>query len=220
MPSKDVATSTPEPRWDGPPLEAWSGAWTPKEAATALEGVGVPWWVVGGWSIDLFLGERTREHEDLEIAVLRRDLPAVQTHLAPLELRAIGDGEIRELAVGELLPESLHQSWALDVDAQLWRVDVMVEPGDDDTWVYRRNERITAPRARMIGTSADGIAYLRPEASLLFKALPSSKVIRPKDEADFSVCEPRLDADARAWLVDALTTLQPDHPWLREISEH
>lgn len=62
--------------------------------ATALEGVGVSWYVVGGWSIDLFLGEQTRAHEDLEIAVLRRDHPAVRAHLAPLELRSVGDGEI------------------------------------------------------------------------------------------------------------------------------
>jgi len=29
-------------RWDGPPLEAWSMAWTPDQAAAALEGVATP----------------------------------------------------------------------------------------------------------------------------------------------------------------------------------
>jgi hypothetical protein len=128
--------STPEPRWDGPPLEAWSGAWTPWEVAAAMEGVGVPWCVVGGWSIDLFLGEVTREHEDIEIEVLRADHRHVWDHLAPLSFRAVGDGEIRRLECGEELPEPIHQSWGLDEAAQLWRVDVMLEAGDLDTWTW------------------------------------------------------------------------------------
>jgi hypothetical protein len=207
-------------RWDGPPLEAWSHAWTPRDVAAALDGVGVPWCVVGGWSIDLFLGEQTREHEDLEIAVLHRDHLAVRQHLAPLAFCSVGDGEVRTLDPGQPLADGLHQSWGYDVDAQQWRVDVMAEPGDDETWAYRRDPRLTAPRARMIGTSAEGIPYLRPEGSLLFKALPSTKVIRPKDDADFAVCAPRLDGAARAWFAEHLAAFQPDHPWLREISEH
>lgn len=33
----------------------------------------LPWYVAGGWAVDLFLGRRTRPHEDIEVAVLRRD---------------------------------------------------------------------------------------------------------------------------------------------------
>jgi hypothetical protein len=184
--------------------------------AAALDGVDVPWCVVGGWSIDLFLGRETRSHGDLEIAVLRRDHRRVRAHLAPLAFRAVGDGEIRALELEDDLPESVHQSWGLDVEAQLWRVDVMVEPGDDDTWVFRRDERITAPRSQIVGT-ADGVPYLRPQGSLLFKAKPETQ---PKDEADIEACLPRLDADQRRWLLDALALVQPDHPWTRKISGH
>ena len=185
--------------------------------AAALEGVGVPWCVIGGWSIDLFLGRETRSHGDLEIAVLRRDHRKVRAHLAPLAFRAVGDGEIRTLDLDEDLPPSVHQSWALDVEADLWRVDVMVEPGDDDTWAFRRDERITAPRSQIIGSTDDGVPYLRPEGSLLFKAKPETQ---PKDEADLEACLPHLTADQRTWLLDALALVQPDHPWTRKISEH
>ena len=205
---------------DGPPLEAWSGAWTPWEAAEALDGVGVPWCIVGGWSIDLFLGEQTREHEDLELAILRPDHLTVRHHLRPLSFRAVGDGEIRLLGDDEVLPDELHQSWAVDDEANEWRVDVMIEPGDAETWVYRRDESVSAPRGVMVGTTADGIPYLLPHGALLYKALPSSGEIRPKDQADFDVCAPRLDDVQRGWLVDVLTRLRPDHPWTRKISEH
>lgn len=208
-------TSTPDgARWDGPPLEAWSGAWTPAEVAARLAGVGVPWCIVGGWSIDLALGEVTREHEDLELAILRPDHLTVRRQLRPLAFRAVGDGEIRLLGDDEVLPERLHQSWGLDEDANEWRVDVMIEPGDADTWIYRRDESISAPRSFMVGVTDDGIPHLRPHGALLYKALPSSGEIRPKDQADFDVAAPRLADDERAWLVEVLTRLRPEHEWL------
>ncbi|MFY9913209.1 MAG: hypothetical protein WAK18_00975, partial [Nocardioidaceae bacterium] len=58
-----------------------------------------------------------------------------------------------------------------------------------------------------------GIAYLRPEVQLLHKA-PG---LRPKDQADFDECLPRLGLDPRAWLRRALSIAHPDHPWLSHL---
>lgn len=195
--------------WDGPGLEAWRGAWTPWEAAEKLAGVDAPWCVVGGWAIDLFLGRETRSHGDLEIAIVRADLPAVRAHLADYRFHAVGDGEVRALAPGEPPPDDRHQTWLLDEAAQLWRMDVMQEPGDHSTWVCRRDETITAPRERMIGVR-DGVPYLRPEGVILYKA----KSRRPKDEADFAACRGRLGDEARSWLRAALERAYPGHEWI------
>lgn len=195
--------------WDGPGLEAWRGAWRPEEIARQLEGVGVPWCVVGGWAIDLFLGHETRAHEDLEIAILRPDFERVRAHLSTFAFYSVGDGEVRALPRDASPPEDKHQNWVLDVEAQQWRVDVMMEPGDAHTWVYRRDPAITAPRAAMIG-ARNGIPYLKPEGALLFKA----KAPRPKDEADFAHTLPAMDADARAWLRMAIVRAYPGHAWI------
>jgi hypothetical protein len=32
-----------------------------------------PWFVVGGWALDLFLGRETRSHKDIDIAIFRED---------------------------------------------------------------------------------------------------------------------------------------------------
>jgi hypothetical protein len=53
-------TEVSDPTWD---------PWRPGEAAQRLARVSVPWYVAGGWALDLFRGEQTREHGDLEIAV-------------------------------------------------------------------------------------------------------------------------------------------------------
>ena len=195
--------------WDGPGLDAWR-AWTPSEMAARLAGIDVTWCVVGGWSIDCFLGRETRVHEDLEVAVLRPEWSRVRRALSDLVLHAVGDGEVRALGPHEEPPERVHQSWALDPVANEWRVDVMMEPGDATTWAYRRDESFTAPRDEIVGTTDDGIPYLHPRATLLFKA----KYQRPKDEADLEVVLPHLEAADRSWLRGALERFHPGHPWL------
>lgn len=197
--------------WDGPGLDAWR-PFTPADVAARLEGVDVPWCVVGGWSIDLSLGRETRHHEDLEIEILRGDFPAVRAALAPLIAHAVGSGEVRLLADGEVPPAPVHQSWFLDVDADEWRVDVMLAAGDAGTWVSRRAD-VSAPRSEIVGRTADGIPYLLPHGALLYKA----KGARPKDEADLEVALPTLTDAQRAWLRDALERAHPGHTWLERI---
>jgi hypothetical protein len=167
--------------------------------------------VVGGWAIDLFLGEVTRPHGDLEIAVLRWDLGAVRRQLAEFTFHTVGNGTIRRLGADEEGSPDRRQHWVLDEQAGAWRVDVMIEPGDDEWWVYRRDERIRRRRSLMVEQTPEGIPFLRPEGALLYKATASST----KDEADLGAVLPRLDAGARVWLAAALAVAHPGHPWGR-----
>ena len=195
-------------RWEGPPLSAWA-AWTPEQAARELAGVQAAWCVVGGWAIDLCLGAPSREHEDLEIAIPRANFAAVRARLSRFAFYTIQVGEVARLAPDALPAPDRHQNWVLDEAAQAWRMDVMLEPGDAATWIFRRDERIRAPRARMLGTR-DGIPFLKPEGVLLYKA----KARRPKDDQDLASVLPTLDAAARAWLRDALRIAHPEHAWI------
>src|SRR5690348_6493238 len=40
-----------------------------------LESLGITIWIEGGWGVDALLGEQTRPHKDLDIAVQRKDVP-------------------------------------------------------------------------------------------------------------------------------------------------
>ncbi len=42
---------------------------------TELEGLGITIWVDGGWGVDALLGEQTRPHKDLDIAIEQKDVP-------------------------------------------------------------------------------------------------------------------------------------------------
>lgn len=198
-----------------PDLDRWQ-AWTPAEAARILEGVRAPWFVVGGWALDLWHGQETREHEDLEIAFPRPRFEAFREALHDFALFDAGSGRLRYLPPDAAPSPDDHQTWVLDTREDVWRMDLMREPGDDATWVCRRDDSIRLPRSEVSARSADGIAYLLPQFVLLFKA----KAVRPKDEADLAAALPRLSSPARAWLSDALASIHPGHPWIETLREH
>lgn len=194
------------------PHDAWS-AWHPGELARRLAHVSRPWCVVGGWALDLWHGVETRPHDDLEFTILRGDFLPFCAALPGLRFHAVGDGHVQPLATGQAPPAGIMQVWCEDVAAKCWRVDMMLEEGTPETWVYKRDPAINRPRREMVHVTLDGIAYLAPEAILLFKA----KYRRDKDEADFAAALPKLDRAQRVWLSACIAKAQPDHAWLEAL---
>jgi hypothetical protein len=176
--------------------------------AQRLAGVQAPWYVAAGWALDLFRGEQTREHEDLEIAVPARRFAEIRDALPGFEFDAVGNGKAWRLPSPAL--DLVHQTWVWDPAAATYRLDVFREPHDGDVWICRRDESIRLPYSAVTAYTPDGIPYLAPQIALLFKA----KWTRPKDQADFDGSAPRLDAAQRAWLQAALVRIHPGHSWI------
>ncbi len=192
-----------------PDLDVWD-AWRPEELAARLGRIAVPWYVAGGWAIDLFLGEERRPHEDLEIGIPRDAFDAVAGALPELEWFTVGDGMAWPLPDCRDLFEMHHQTWGRDRASGRWRLDIMREPHEGNDWISRRDDRIRLPYGKLIRCTPDGIPYGAPEVVLLFKA----KASRPKDEADFAAALPRMTRESRKWLHDALAQVHPGHPWI------
>ena len=190
-------------------LDDWD-PWTPAEIAHRLRDVNAQWYVLAGWALDLFLGRRTRDHEDSEIGVPRHQFPEVHAALADLELVVVGDGRAWPLCDDSLV--AYRQTWVREPGGP-WRLDVIRERWDGDRWIFRRDPRIGIRGTQAIGRTPAGIPYLRPEIVLLFKA----KSVRPKDQLDFETVLPELAPEARSWLRDALELVHPSHPWLADL---
>jgi Aminoglycoside-2''-adenylyltransferase len=196
---------------DAPDLEAWQ-AWHPREAALILTECPVPWYVAGGWAIDLSLGRETREHEDLEIAISRVDFAAYRAFIVGLDrfdLYDAGSGRVSRLADGQEPNQENHQIWMYERDAHVWRMDTFLEPRDARTWVSRRDPRIQVPMADAVRRTAEGIRYLAPALVLFMKA----KHARDKDDLDLTVTLPTLDQTERRWLADSIDLVHPSHRW-------
>ena len=198
-----------------PDVSKWD-AWRPEEVARLLEGVSAPWYVAGGWAIDLFLGGQRREHRDLEIAVPSERFGEVADALDGYELFVVfGPQEAVVLAeVGDRLAES-HQTWVRDPATEQWRLDVFREPSAGNQWVCRRDRTLTLPYPDVIDRTADGIPYGRPEIILLFKAKHAEE---EWNRADLAAVLPRLGPERKRWLREALERVHPGHPWLADLN--
>lgn len=51
------------------------------DAATALDDAGTEYWCFGGWAVDLWAGRLTRDHDDIDFLVWRRDEERVDAAL-------------------------------------------------------------------------------------------------------------------------------------------
>jgi hypothetical protein len=188
----------------------WS-AWTPSEALAVLGDWTEPWWVAGGWAIEAFTG-RERSHEDIDIAIFRRDAKSLSDYLDPAyHCWAIGHGQLRPLDdKWPDLPEWADQLWIREHAWRPWLADTVTTPDDDGRWVFRRDPAVTAPLDEVTWSDAAGVRYLNPEIVMAYKA----RLARAKDDADLEATLPLLDDRRRDWLRDVVHQLHPDHRWL------
>jgi len=154
----------------------------PADAAELLGELDAPWWIAGGWALDALA---PREHGDLDVMVLRRDLPRVASALRGWEL-----------------DEKANCLWARPAGSASWHLELVLDDADGDTWRYRRDARVTRPLASLGAVGGP----LAPEVVLLYKAKDDGETAR----RDFAAVVPLLSDRARAWLRDAVALAHPD----------
>jgi hypothetical protein len=197
---------------------AFLWAWEPlhpDDLARQLLGFDGPWWICGGWALDLYLNRETRRHDDLDVALLRRDQLALHRHLVGWDLRYATPEHTLEPWDGRQLDLPIHGIWARrsQEDAAPWTCEFLLNEERDDSWVYRRNATVTRP-LDAIGMRRNGVPFFGPEIVLLYKSNERS----PKNDADFAAVAPHLSQAATLWLQSALETCDPQHPWLARLS--
>jgi hypothetical protein len=182
----------------------------PRDAANLLAGIDVPWWIAGGWALEMFRGTVTRPHGDLDVGLLRRDVATVLDRLSGWEMFEAKGGRLTRLAAGALPRVDVYSLWGRPTADDLWTIELMLDEADGDVWVYRRDPRIRRSLDTAIRRDANGITYLAPEIQLLYK----SSATRDRDDADFAQTWPLLSDDARQWLRNALDLVAPGHRWI------
>ena len=187
---------------------------TPTDAERLFESIGRPWWIAGGWAIDLWLGRRSREPEDLDVAILRRDLPVFRTRLEGWDLHLAHDDGLAVLAVDDDVAPPAHAVWCRPDPGAPWAFELLLNGSDGDDWVFRRDPSIRRSLVAISRTSDEGLPILAPEIVLLFKA----KQHRPRDEGDFRETVPTMSGEQSGWLRASLERCHPGHPWLRVLA--
>jgi hypothetical protein len=167
------------------------------------------WAIAGGWALDLFLGQQTRPHGDVDIAVIRDEQRQLRRFLEGADARVAERGVLRPWAPDEQLDAPLHEIHATWPDGM--KLEFLLNDVDSgaNAWEFRRDARVRRPLERVI-RSRDGVPYLSPEVVLLYKA----KIRSAKDDADLLAVLPHLGSDDREWLASAIELAHGPHVWL------
>jgi len=189
-------------------IEDLSGA-----VAPLMRGFNALWCVAGGWAIDLFLGQVTRPHDDLELAIFRQDQHLIRRHLGDWTFQKIADGRPISWPADEELKLPIHEIHAQATKDPQLSLEILLNERDSDDWVFRRDGRIRMALKHAIMFDKRPLPILCPAIVLLFKA----KGPRPKDEADFQAVRSVMSHDQRQWLEESLRLCHPTQRWLQEL---
>jgi hypothetical protein len=178
-----------------------------------LSALTVPYWIAGGWAIDLAVGRVTRDHADVDIMLLERDEHALRTDLTQVDVQLIGrDGQSGPWPAGRrlLAGPGLGPRRPIGADRLVLHsknlplpAEVLLASAVGASWVYYRGARCISRPLAGITRNRDGISFLAPEVVLLFKSRSASE----KDQRDVETALPVLNAEQRSWLHGALEHL-------------
>lgn len=173
------------------------------------------WAVCGGWAIDLFMNQHTRDHKDLDITVKRSEQLHLQKYLLKTgwTLKKISKSEALDWAVGEYLELPIHNFWCARAELPEYYMECLFTEADESHYKFRRKQSIQRPLAKAFIKSDYGLDILAPEIVLLYKAKYSED--RPSAQHDFDLVLPKLNSEQRTWLKGALLAAYEDtHVWV------
>ena len=169
------------------------------------------WGIAGGWAIDLFIGEETRLHSDVEVATFREDQHVLKKTLSDWSFEKVVKGELITWEE-EWLELPIHEIHGVHKETGE-RLEVLLNEKKGGKWIFRRESSISFPESTLFLYSNEGIPYLHPAVVLLYKA----KGAREKDHADFNAVKDLLTMEDRLWLRKALRIHVPGHLWIQEL---
>lgn len=187
---------------------------TREEAREFFGGLGLDWWVAGGWAVEAFTGV-SRPHDDLDVSFWRKHVSELVKYAdGRYHVWSAGSQSIFPISPDEpVMPDGADQVWLREHALAPWKYDVVLNPDRDGRWVFRRDPSLDFALDEVTWIADDGIRYLNPEMAVAYKA----RLDRPKDRKDLAAVLPLLSSAKRTWLADMVHHLHPDHAWLEQI---
>jgi hypothetical protein len=198
-----------------------------------LSGLAVPWWITGGWAIDLAVGHVTRDHANVNVMMLERDEHALRG-LTGVDIQLIADGQPpgpwpagrRLTAIPDPGPNPGPKGGPgqpIGLERLVLRggnlplpAEVIPASAVGPIWVFKKGSHVFTRPLADVTRYWHGIPFMAPEVVLLIKARPG--LGRPRtdnDQRDFEAALPVLSALQRSWLKDAIE--RPS--WLKDAIE-
>jgi len=167
-----------------------------------MDKFGYPWFIEGGWAIDLFLDKETRRHEDIEIGIYRKHQMQLYRYFEKSKKYFINNkSRIGKLEKKEWNKEYLQLPiYKLYIEFKGIEIEVLLNERDENSWIYRQNSKIKLDEKKVIQFTDKRIPYLCPEVVLLNKI----KEMRDKDIKDISSASKKMSEAQIKWLIDSI----------------
>lgn len=175
---------------------------TVTKVKTIMGKFGFPWFIAGGWAIDLFLNAETRTHDDVEIGIYRKNQMQLYRYFEKnrkyyIDNRNYTGKRVKHEWNKEYLRLPIHE---LYIEHDGLEIEILLNEKDDGNWVYRRNIEITLDERKVVLLSPHGIPYLCPEVVSLYK----TKAMRSKDIDDITAALAKMSESQKGWLIASI----------------
>jgi hypothetical protein len=208
------------------------------ELSTELSNLDIKWYICGGHAIDLYLGETTRQHKDLDITVRIEDLDGIVTYLQSrgwLVYAPVGGGRFAEYSyakseknlyfdniwcfkenpdfIEEVSVEGLFRYFSFHriEQSSLDFIEILCSETSSDNLVYLKNRAIQLPLDKAF-IAVDSYRILAPEMILLYKMRSETNEAY---QQDFKLTIDNLNSEQYDWLMKAIRLEYPEgHSWL------
>ena len=167
-----------------------------KEFKEFFSQLDIDWAICGGDAIDLFIGEQTREHKDLDIAVFWQDREQIIKYMLDKNWRVFEPeaGKLREITDISNDYRREDNLWCISRDNNTYNIvslgndyydittsqknqerldfiEFLFNKQEDGHFLYKRNHALRIQMDKAIIRTQDGIPYLAPEMVLLYKSI-------------------------------------------------
>src|SRR5437870_5065568 len=116
----------------------------PAEIKKELNAVSFDWWICAGWALELYAGNKIREHHDMDVAILRKDQFKLREQLPGWEFKIAINKVLHPWGEREI-ENNLHALWARKKGQEKWMTEFLLNESDNKNWIFRKNHNIILP---------------------------------------------------------------------------
>lgn len=173
-----------------------------------------PWYIAGGWAIDIELGEVTRKHKDLDICIFREDAAYALNYFQDWDIHVTIPGENR-LEPCKNIEDLKLPRYGLHLYKDNEFLELLLTDRAEEEIVFRKNNEVRM-KMKEFGKGSATRPYVNPAWQLLFKSLSTRK----EDEHDFKIYRDRIqDKSSMKWLRDSMITTNGNKEWIEELTK-
>jgi hypothetical protein len=174
-----------------------------------------PWFIAGGWTIDLAVGEVTRTHKDMDICVFREDVEYALIYFKEWDIKVAIPGENRLEEVSGLTDLDLPR-YCLHLLKDKEFLEILLTERINQEVIFRKNKNVSM-NIKDFSMGQLPALYVNPAWQLLFKSLST----RPEDEHDFKIYIERVDDNkSKKWLLKNIIMANGNKKWIEELLKY